>query len=191
MRPPGDGPCLADELLTYDARLHIGHQYHQCLAKGMLMAKGTTKKKVETKRLQSPAPSPYVVFISHSSYDTWIANVIADKITALGAQPWLDKKELAGGDVIREKIMRGIRDCKEAIVLISPKSVKSQWVAVEIGAVSVLRKRVTPILNHVSPDAMAPMEGIKAIDLNNFEDFLGQLKARMAKPSQSKPRKRR
>ena len=93
--------------------------------------------------------------------------------------------------MIQEEIIRGIRACNEAMVLISPKSVKSQWVAFEIGAASGLRKRVTPILNNVSPEAMAPMRGIKAIDLNDFEAFLLQLQARMDQPSQSKPRKRR
>lgn len=155
------------------------------------MAKSAPKKRVGTKRRKSPASSPYVVFISHSSYDTWIANQLAKEITALGAQPWLDKKDLAGGDVILEEIMRGIRACNEAIVLVSPKSVTSQWVAVEIGAVSVQRKRVTPILNHVGPEVFAPLKGVKAIDLNDFDDFLLQLKARMDQLSQTKKRKRR
>jgi hypothetical protein len=52
-------------------------------------------------------------------------------------------------------------------------------VAFEIGAVAVQRKRVTPVLNNVSLEAMAPMKGVKAIDLNEFDDFLGQLKGRI------------
>ena len=41
-------------------------------------------------------------------------------------------------------------------------------------------KRVTPILNNVRPDEMAPMKDIKSIDLNNFEQFLAQLKRRIS-----------
>jgi len=155
------------------------------------MTKSAPKKRMGPKRSKSAAPLEYVVFISHSSSNAWIAHQIAKEITALGARPWLDKKDLAGGDVILEEIMRGIRACNEAIVLVSSKSAKSQWVVLEIGAVSVLQKRVTPILNNVSPEALAPMKGIKAIDLNDFDDFLVQLKARMTQASQSKKRKRR
>jgi hypothetical protein len=69
--------------------------------------------------------SNYVVFISYSSLDKWIAKVTAEKIQAIGAQSWLDEKDLAGGDIIAGEILRGIDPCHEAIVLISPNSVKS------------------------------------------------------------------
>lgn len=106
--------------------------------------------------------SRYLVFISHSSLDAWIARVIVEKIEALGAECWLDEKDLAGGDVIVEDIILGIDACNEAIVLISPNSVKSQWVPFEIGGVRAQHKRVTPILNNVKPQQMVPMQDIKA-----------------------------
>lgn len=128
----------------------------------------------------------YVVFISHSSLDAWIAKVMAEKIEALGAKCWLDEKDLAGGDIIAENIIRGIDACHEAIVLISPNSVKSQWVPFEIGGVRAQHKRVTPILNNVKPLQMAPMHDIRGIDLNRFNEFLAQLKRRI---SQARARK--
>jgi hypothetical protein len=130
--------------------------------------------------------SQYLVFISHSSLDAWIARVMVEKIKALGAECWLDEKDLAGGDVIVEDIIRGIDACHEAIVLISPNSVKSQWVSFEIGGVRAQHKRVTPILNNVRPDDMAPMKDIKSIDLNKFELFLSQLKRRVAQTRSKK-----
>ena len=62
----------------------------------------------------------------------------------------------------------------------SQKSVKSQWVAFEIGAASGQGKRVTPILNQVNPDAIAPLKGVKSVDLNEFDDFLIQLAKRVS-----------
>ena len=124
--------------------------------------------------------SRYLVFISHSSLDAWIARMMVEKIETLGAECWLDEKDLEGGDVISDEIIRGIDACQEAIVLISPNSVNSRWVAFEIGGVLAQHKRVTPILNNVRPDEMAPMKHIKGIDLNRFEEFLGQLKGRAA-----------
>ena len=124
--------------------------------------------------------SRYLVFISHSSLDAWIARVMVEKIEALGARCWLDEKDLAGGEIIVENIIHGIAACHEAIVLISPNSVKSQWVPFEIGGVRAQHKRVTPVLNNVKPQQMAPMHDIKGIDLNNFEQFLAQLKRRIS-----------
>src|SRR5882724_1392070 len=128
----------------------------------------------------------YLVFISHSSLDAWIAKVMVEKIEALGAQCWLDKKDLAGGDVILENIILGIDACHEAIVLISPNSVKSQWVPFEIGGVRAQHKRVTPVLNNVKPQQMAPMKDIKGIDLNSFDEFLAQLKRRLSQAQRRK-----
>jgi len=125
--------------------------------------------------------SRYLVFVSHSALDAWIARVMAEKIQALGAECWLDEKDLAGGDVIVEDIIKGIDACHEAIVLISPNSVRSQWVSFEIGGVRAQHKRVTPVLNNVKPQQMAPMQDIKGIDLNKFEQFLAQLKRRVSK----------
>jgi hypothetical protein len=121
----------------------------------------------------------YLVFISHSSSDRWIAEVIAEKIDGIGASCWLDEKNLEGGEVIVDRIIGGIDSCDEALVLISPQSIQSQWVAFEIGGVRAQHKRVTPILNNVSPDDMAPMKDIKGIDLNKFDRFLTQLEKRV------------
>ena len=130
----------------------------------------------------------YLVFISHSSSDRWIAEVIAEKIGSLGASCWLDEKNLEGGEVIVESIINGIDSCDEALVLISPQSVQSQWVAFEIGGVRAQHKRVTPILNNVRPDDMTPLKDIKGIDLNKFDRFLVHLNKRIKqrKSSQKK-----
>jgi hypothetical protein len=122
---------------------------------------------------------PYIVFISHSSTDRWIADVIASKIKSIGAACWLDEKDLEGGDAIVDRIIKGIDSCDEALVLISPQSIQSQWVAFEIGGVRAQHKRVTPILNNVWPEDMAPMKDIKGIELNKFGRFLSQLKKRI------------
>jgi hypothetical protein len=111
---------------------------------------------------------------------------MVEKIEALGAKCWLDEKDLVGGNVIVEDIIRGIDACHEAIVLISPNSVKSQWVPFEIGGVRAQHKRVTPILNNVKPQQMAPMHDIKGIDLNSFGQFLAQLKRRISRTQRRK-----
>jgi hypothetical protein len=51
----------------------------------------------------------------------------------------------------------------------------------EIGAARIQRKRVTPILNNVGYDAIKPLKDVKAVDLNEIDDFLFQLKKRIEK----------
>jgi TIR domain len=137
------------------------------------MANSRQKRKEKTKA--------YVVFISHSSRDAWIAGQIGEEIEALGAKKWLDKHDLQGGDEVLNKIIAGIRASREVILLLSPESVKSHWVSIEIGAALGRRKRVTPILYNLSPREMGPLQGIKAIRLNDFDDFLIELKGRIDK----------
>src|SRR5947209_673210 len=131
----------------------------------------------------SPAqPAAYTVFISHSSKESWIAKQIAKEIEALGAKTWLDLKDLRGGDEIRRSIKRGIRASQEAVVLLSSHSITSQWVSYEVGIADDQGKRITPILNNLAPEeTLAPLQGIKAIDLNDFDDFLVELTGRIKK----------
>jgi hypothetical protein len=141
----------------------------------------SSKRQIAKARHGTGIRSQYVVFISHSSQDAWIAKTIAEKVESVGAECWLDEKDLEGGGVIVGDIIRGIDACSEAIVLISPNSVKSQWVSFEIGGVRAQHKRVTPILNNVKPSDMAPMQDIKGIDLNKFDQFLAQLGRRVGR----------
>ena len=53
--------------------------------------------------------------------------------------------------------------------------------AIEIGAALGQHRRVTPILHNLRPKDMGPLQGIKAIYLNDFDDFLIELKRRIDK----------
>ena len=128
----------------------------------------------------SPAqPAAYTVFISHSSKESWIAKQIAKEIEALGAKTWLDLKDLRGGDEIRRSVKRGIKASQEAIVLLSAESITSLWVIYEAGMAHGQGKRITPILNNIASDKVPPLQGIKAIDLNDFDNFLLELMERI------------
>ncbi len=123
----------------------------------------------------------YQVFISHSSADAWIARQMAKELGALeGVQTWLDEKDLEGGDWLEETIVDAIRQSQELLVLVSADSVRSQWVHLEIGVALGARIHVTPILNKVPPDALRISANRVSLDLNRFEQFLVQLRQRIA-----------
>jgi hypothetical protein len=56
----------------------------------------------------------------------------------------------------------------------------------EIGGLRQLEKHVTPIFNNVKAQQMEPLRDIKGIVINNFEQFLAQLKRRI---SDARPKK--
>src|SRR5262245_20996509 len=115
-----------------------------------------TRTREHRKRKKRATRASYIVFISHSSSDSWIADRVAEKVKLAGAETWIYRRDLKAGDVIVEEIIKGIDACHEALVLVSPGSVKSQWVLYEIGAVSGQHKRVTPVLIHVRREAIIP-----------------------------------
>src|SRR5947209_12470727 len=135
--------------------------------------------KQQAAKTSSAQPAAYTVFISHSSKESWIAKQIAKEIEALGAKTWLDLKDLRGGDEIRRSVKRGIKASQEAIVLLSAESITSLWVIYEAGMAHGQGKRITPILNSIASDKVPPLQGIKAIDLNDFDNFLLELMERI------------
>ena len=138
------------------------------------------KESRHVRAVSAPAARRYLVFITHSTGDTWIARAIAHRIRQQGGDVWLDVNELAGGDAIYQKILKAVDACDEAIVLLSPHSVSSQWVLFEIGALCGQHKRVTPILSYIDSAAIPILPWIKAVELNQFDQlFLPELARRI------------
>ncbi len=122
------------------------------------------------------ASTDYLVFISHSSKDRWIARQMARLIEERDIRTFFNEKDFQGGDRIPETIKKNIKECKELLVLLSSASVQSDWVKYEIGAAWVLRKRIVPIVDKLSPEQMPVLpEQVKAVDLNDFDNYLNNL----------------
>lgn len=72
-------------------------------------------------------------FISHASEDkSEVAKPLADALTALGYQVWLDQAELKVGDSLRTKIDEGLRGCKFGIVVLSHNFFAKNWPQYEL-----------------------------------------------------------
>jgi len=68
------------------------------------------------------------IFISYSSFDAVIAKQISIDLELIGYKVWLDKWQLAVGDNIPLEISEGIGSSDFVAVLLSEKSVASDWV---------------------------------------------------------------
>lgn len=126
------------------------------------------------------ARKSYLVFISHSTLDRWIARQIAEILERrghrYGVRVFLDERDIIIGDSIDETIRDNIENCNEFLVLLTRNSIDRPWVLIEISAAWGLRKRIVAIIDKVTPEEM-PQIIIKhrAIDLNDIGSYIEQL----------------
>lgn len=139
------------------------------------------RKSAKNKTRLKPA---YQVFVSHATADKWIATTFCEKIDAIGATSFRDDRDINGGDSIPQAIRTEIQVSRELVVLLTPDSIERSWVLLEVGAAWGRRKdyRIVPVLCHVSFDAIPDIiEGKKAFHINDFDNYLAELKRRVKK----------
>jgi hypothetical protein len=125
------------------------------------------------------------VFISHSSRDLWVAQQIAAELQRCGADTFLDEADIAHGDDFDDEIMRAEEQCHELLVLLTPWSLKRNYIWLEIGYFRKSRKRIVMVLygltaDDIAKDADMPnvAKRLDMVDLNAFHTYLAQLRKR-------------
>src|SRR5437868_10620610 len=114
--------------------------------------KGRTTRKEE--RGERAARTQYRVFVSHATADKWLATTFCEKIEAAGASTFRDDRDINGGDDIPEEIRTQIKQSRELVVLLTPESADRPCVLLEVGAAWGWRRRIVPVLCHVTVDAI-------------------------------------
>lgn len=104
------------------------------------------------------------VFISYSHTDREMADVITTLLENLGIEYFRDVKNIDWGDGIVSSVSQGLNDALAVVVIVSPGSLKSQWVAYEIGFATALHKRILPYLTHPSLNLPRFMSDLSYID---------------------------
>jgi hypothetical protein len=125
----------------------------------------------------------YLIFVSHSTKDRWIARQIAQLLERsgvdCGVKTFLDERDIAVGDSIPDTIRQNIKECDEFLVLLTKNSIDRPWVLIEISAAWGHGKRIIAVIDKVTPEEMPEiMLPYKAIDLNDLEEYVGQLLSR-------------
>jgi hypothetical protein len=72
------------------------------------------------------------VFISHNHADKVFVRRLARDLTKAGIKCWIDEAEIKVGDSLLLKIEKGIKKAKYLAVVLTPNSVKSEWVKKEL-----------------------------------------------------------
>jgi hypothetical protein len=134
------------------------------------------------------------VFITHSSLDTGIASLLADKVSECGAECFLDVDQIAAGDNFNEIIRTNLLRAKELVVLMTPWASRSSYVWSEVGAAWVRDIRIVVILQGISLNDLRALPGFPSylqelhfIDNQNINRYFSELRGRC--PKSAKRRK--
>jgi len=131
------------------------------------------------KRQRTKSAAPYRVFVSHATYDKWIARVLCEKIEQIGIATFRDDRDIGGGDSIPDAIRDAIETSDEIVVLLSPDSVNRSWVLFEVAMAFAFRKRTVPLMFHVSFDEIPDIiQTDRGYTLDNLDNYLLDLKQR-------------
>lgn len=130
----------------------------------------------------------YRVFVSHGWDDRWVAQQMARCIVEdAGGSVFVDIFDLAKGDRFEERIRLELPKCEELVVLLTPWSVRRNWVWTEVGAAWVLGNRVVGVLYGLSfPEVereyggMAALGPTNCLHLNDFNAYIDELRDRVA-----------
>jgi hypothetical protein len=121
------------------------------------------------------------VFISHSSYDKWVARKLSQEIVELGCTTFLDEKDIKTGQSIDEEVNLHLNNCDDFLILLSPESIKSHWVLIELGGALALRKKVVIVMLHVGAnDIPQPISKYLARDINDIDKYYSEVRERLA-----------
>jgi len=138
----------------------------------------------------------FLVFLSHSSKDDWVARQLARQIEHARASCFLDVIELEGGDDFERRIKAALQECLELVVLITPAVLDSRYVWVELGAAWGQGKRIVPLLYgltaaeiQANPNIPVFVKRATLRSLNEADEYLNELRARIEKKGKGRPKK--
>src|SRR5216684_3706658 len=105
-------------------------------------------------------PDKLLIFVSHSSQDTWVARQIAREIESSGAKPFLDEAEVDAGADFEEDILDFLERAHELVVLLTPWALDRPYVWAELGAAWGRRIPIVGLLHGLSASKLQSKPGI-------------------------------
>ena len=134
----------------------------------------------------SARKTPYLVFVSHSSQDTWLARKVAQEIERCGAKSFLDEEEIEAGADFEDEILSALNDAAEFLVLLTPWALDRPYVWAESGVawgrkipITGALLGMTPASLQARPDVPLFLKKRNLIPLNQIDTYFAQLTKRV------------
>jgi hypothetical protein len=86
------------------------------------------------------------VFVSYSYADRPIAERLLTELRKVNVAGWMDASDLAAGEAVSTSIRNALAHSDAIVILLSARSLESNWVQFEIGAALGLGKRLLPVI---------------------------------------------
>jgi hypothetical protein len=91
-------------------------------------------------------------------------------LAADGHKVWQDTEELLTGDSFQSHIQRTLRTCDGYVVLVTPRSLASTWVLLELGGAWIGGLPIFPVTADVSPaDLPAPLRDLNCCGMDQID----------------------
>ena len=118
----------------------------------------------------------YDVFLSYSSDNSSEARTVSDAITHSGKRVFLAEKSIQPGHDFENAIRKALKGSREVWLLVSPQSMKSEWVTTEWGAAWALEKKIIPILFRCDVNGLPErLKRIHCVDFHCYKDLINAL----------------
>jgi hypothetical protein len=116
------------------------------------------------------------VFVSYSRKDLTFVKKLADDLQKAGMDVWFDMSDLKGGDHWIKAIQQGIESSQYCIIVLSPDSIESEWVANEYLHAKDSKIKLVPIMHRPCKIPLA-LKGVQFIDLQgaNYAEHFDEL----------------
>jgi len=131
-------------------------------------------------------PAKRLVFISHSSTDTWVAKQIARAVSECGAEPFLDESNVDVGAEFEDEIRNTLEKTEELVVLLTPWAMDRPYLWAELGAAWGRRIHIVGLLHGMTaielqsnPKVPIFLKRRDLISLNEIDTYLEQLRSRV------------
>lgn len=116
------------------------------------------------------------VFLSYSESDKETAALIYGKVLAAGGRLYMAPKEISPGEDFATSIRNALVHSRELWLLVSPNSIKSEWVISEWGAAWALEKKIVPILFRCDYNALPDrLRSIQSVDLHRLDELVANV----------------
>ena len=106
--------------------------------------------------LSPPASNRNDIFISSQSKDReWVRRLV-DALSEQALRVWHDEVQVKPGDSWSDRIEEGLRESTHIVLVITPETARSNWVAFELGAALALQKPLIPVVAEDTPSEDIP-----------------------------------
>src|SRR5688572_10441442 len=103
------------------------------------------------------------VLISYSQIDSEIADEIVRTLLKQKMEIVRDVRDVSWDESVELKVDKGFDEISTVLVVISPASLKSQWMPYEIGFVTGKGKTIIPFITDSSLELPADIKGLKSL----------------------------